>query len=318
MKEKRINKLTCERARAFSIEKALAKLGHFPTKSTEKEAWFRSPFRSETQASFKVCKKLNSWYDHGTGKGGNVIDLICLVHKLSVKETLEWLDKNEISFFLHQQPFSKKEEQLDYPIVIHKIKELQHPALEQYIVSRNISIRKAKKIIKEVHYQFKDKKYFAIGLQNSSGGWELRNKYLKNGSSPKDVTHLKNGQSKLMVTEGMFDLLSILETNKMLETQYDFLVMNSISFLEKVKLISVEYSLIELYLDNDTNGEVTTQNLIKGTNRFKDKSALYHGFKDVNDWLMHCAKKEFGQEAQDVFLLPQKQTCFTPDGCKEI
>jgi len=28
-------------------------------------------------------------------------------------------------------------------------------------------------------------------------------------------------------------------------------------------------------------------------------------------------KKGISQEAQDVFLLPQKQTCFTPDGCKE-
>ena len=54
------------------------------------------------------------------------------------------------------------------------------------------------------------------------------------------------------------------------------------------------------------------------SNNCFNKSILYHGFKDVNDWLMHRAKKEFGQEAQDVFLLPQKQTCFTPDGCKEI
>ena len=81
MKKERTIKLTCERARAFPIEKALAKLGHFPTRSTEKEAWFLSPFRSETQASFKVSKKLNRWYDHGAGKGGNVIDLICQINK---------------------------------------------------------------------------------------------------------------------------------------------------------------------------------------------------------------------------------------------
>ncbi len=59
MKKERTIRLSCERARAFPIEKALAKLGHFPTKSTEKEAWFLSPFRLETQASFKVAKKLN-------------------------------------------------------------------------------------------------------------------------------------------------------------------------------------------------------------------------------------------------------------------
>ena len=49
MKTEVTNRLTCERARAFLIEKALAKLGHFPTRTNEKEAWFMSPLRSETQ-----------------------------------------------------------------------------------------------------------------------------------------------------------------------------------------------------------------------------------------------------------------------------
>jgi DNA primase len=99
MKRKRTKSLTCERARAFPIEEALAKLGHFPTRTNEKEAWFLSPIRSETQASFKVCKKLNRWYDHGAGKGENVIDLICLITKGTVKEALELL-QNEKTFFL--------------------------------------------------------------------------------------------------------------------------------------------------------------------------------------------------------------------------
>ena len=44
MKEKRKNRLSCERARAFPFEKALAKLGHFPTATNEKVVWFLSPF----------------------------------------------------------------------------------------------------------------------------------------------------------------------------------------------------------------------------------------------------------------------------------
>jgi hypothetical protein len=31
---------------------------------------------------------------------------------------------------------------------------------------------------------------------------------------------------------------------------------------------------------------------------------------------MKSAKKSVGQGAQDVFLLPQKQSRFAPDGCK--
>src|SRR5690606_31285523 len=96
-------KINCESARAFPIEKALAKLGHFPQRTTEKEAWFLSPFRSETQASFKVSRTINRWYDHGEGIGGNVIDLICRILKCSVKEALEFLKEERASFSFHQQ-----------------------------------------------------------------------------------------------------------------------------------------------------------------------------------------------------------------------
>ena len=52
-------KLNCKSARNISITEVLGKLQHFPKKESEKEAWFLSPLRSETQASFKVSKKRN-------------------------------------------------------------------------------------------------------------------------------------------------------------------------------------------------------------------------------------------------------------------
>ncbi|CAN0586778.1 unnamed protein product [Ectocarpus sp. 12 AP-2014] len=129
MKRKRIKGLTCERARAFPIERALAKLGHFPTRTTPKEAWFPSPFRPETQASFKVCKKLNRWYDHGAGKGGNVIDLIYQITKGTVKEALERIQQETTLFSFQQQPISSKEIHIDEKVLITKVKTLEHPAL---------------------------------------------------------------------------------------------------------------------------------------------------------------------------------------------
>lgn len=35
---------------------------------------FLSPFRSETEPSFKINLERNIWYDFGLGTGGNVID----------------------------------------------------------------------------------------------------------------------------------------------------------------------------------------------------------------------------------------------------
>jgi len=316
MKRKRTKGLSCERARAFPIEKALAKLGHFPTRSNEKEAWFLSPFRSETQASFKVSKKLNRWYDHGVGKGGNVIDLICEINKCPVKEALQIIEQDQTSFSFQQQPIFRKEES-GPKIAITKIRELTHFALKDYLKSRNIELKTALKYCKEVHYRFKGKSYFAIGLKNSSGGWELRNRYYKNSSSPKDITHIKNGNTKLIITEGMFDLFSILNGNENLELEYDFLVLNSIAFVQKAMKIMDGYTGIELYLDNDENGKRTTRNLIKYSKNCKDRSGLYIGFKDMNEMLMDNPKKGLGQETQDVSLLPQRQTCFAHGGSQK-
>lgn len=314
MKEKRTNRLSCERARAFPIERALAKLGHFPTKANEKEAWFLSPFRSETQASFKVSRTLNRWYDHGEGTGGNVIDLVCKMRQCTVKEALEFLEQDRNSFLFQQRPNFKVEQQ--DKIFVKEVKELTHYALRGYLNSRFILFKTAKKFIREVHYSFKNNNYFAVGFKNDSGGWELRNKYYKNCSSPKDITHIKNGNGKLIVTEGVFDLLSLLSCNEILEEDCDFLVLNSTAFVLKAMEIMKGYLQIDLYLDNDPNGKGTTERLMARSINCLDKSMLYEAFKDMNEWLIYNAKKGLGQEARDVSLLPQKQTRFTPDGCK--
>ena len=314
MKEKRTTGLSCERARAFPIEKALAKLGHFPTRTNDKEAWFLSPIRSETQASFKVSKKLNRWYDHGEGTGGNVIDLVCKITKSSVKETLRFLEQDRTSFSFQQQPVLSNDNHNGIQI-LHS-RPIRHYGLLKYLFERRISISTASAICMEVHYLNKGRRYFAIGLKNDSGGWELRNNFYKNSSSPKDITHIKNGNEKLIVTEGIFDLLSILEGTEESNLEYDFLVLNSTAFLKKGMKIIDSYSQIDLYLDNDQNGKGATQKLMARSNICLDKSILYEGFKDMNEWLVKSAKKGLGQEARDVSLLPQRQTRFTPDGRK--
>ena len=196
------------------------------------------------------------------------------------------------------------------------VKELAHPALKGYLKSRNIGPRTSVKYIREVHYRFKNRNYFAIGLRNDSGGWELRNKYYKNSGSPKDVTHIKNGHTTLIVTEGMFDLLSILECNIKLESEHDLLVLNSTAFVQKAMRIIEGYTSTLLYLDNDPNGKRTTQNLIGNSKNCEDRSTLYAGFKDISDWHMNGASDVIGQGIQDVFLLPQKRSCLAPGGRK--
>lgn len=67
--------MTTQEAKKIRIADYLQSLGYSPVKQQGKSLWYKSPFREETEASFKVNIELNQWYDFGTGKGGNIIAL---------------------------------------------------------------------------------------------------------------------------------------------------------------------------------------------------------------------------------------------------
>jgi len=276
-------KLNCEKARNLCLLKVLAKLGHFPKKESEKEAWFLSPFRSETQASFKVSKSRNRWYDHGKGIGGNVIDLVNQIFTCSVQQALEFLNDNLSFFSFQKQPLFIKEET---SIRIIKVKEIVHLALIQYLRLRGIPIAIARRYCKEVWYQHNKKQYFAIGLQNKLGGWELRNKFCKNSSSPKTYKYFNTSKNQLTVVEGMFDLLALATIDTRLLNNSDIIVLNSIVFLEKIEKLIHNYTAVHLYLDNDTAGKKTTDYLMNAYDHITDKSDIYKNYKDLNDFLI--------------------------------
>ncbi|MFD2826219.1 toprim domain-containing protein [Leeuwenhoekiella polynyae] len=277
-------KLSCEQARKISIVKALEFFGHIPTRNKEKEAWFLSPLRSETQASFKVSKKLNCWYDHGLGIGGNCIDLVCALSKVSVSDALAILAQlKTVDYDLpKQQETNFKESRIE----IKHIKTIQHPALLEYLSERKISLIAAKRFCREVHYTIGNKYYFSIALKNNSGGWEFRNRHYKSSSSPKDLTLVKNGFSYLIILEGMFDLLSLITVYPNLKREADFLVLNSVAFADRALPYFDHYKIVELYLDQDEAGRKTTAFFLNSTSKCIDKSEFYTAEKDLNAWLM--------------------------------
>ena len=278
-------KLTCESARNICITEVLKKLKHFPTRESEKEAWFLSPLRSETQASFKVSKTKNRWYDHGTGIGGNVIDLVIQLMKCTVQEALNFLNNDLPSFSFHQQRFFETIE--NETITIKRIKDISHLALLKYLGQRKILVTIARAYCKEVWFQRRDKIYFAVGLQNEQGGWELRNEFFKASSSPKTYTYIKNNKAQLIILEGMFDLLSIVTKDFGLAQSSDIIVLNSLAFINQIEPQVSKYEKIVLMLDNDPPGKKATQQLLKQFPQAIDKSYTYKNYKDLNEKLMH-------------------------------
>ncbi|MHA6281265.1 toprim domain-containing protein [Salinimicrobium sp. CAU 1759] len=282
MKTKKMN---CEEARSIDICGALIKMGHHPTRKTKKEAWFLSPLRSETEASFKVSFRLNRWYDFGIGKGGNVIDLVCLILNCSVAEALVYLsDGLPVSnSSLNSEIRSKKIEPTNK---VWKILPIEHKMLKKYLKTRYIPSEVAKIYCKEIWYTSKGKRFFALGLQNHLGGWELRNLYFKTSTPPKSYSYLNRGNDQIIVLEGMFDLLSLAVINPEEVENADLLILNSLSFLPEVQEIFIQYSAVTLYLDRDSSGITATENILRTFSHCKDGSWLYKGYKDLNEKLV--------------------------------
>jgi hypothetical protein len=286
----RKNGLSCQEAKEQDMVAYLSSLGHEPAKIRGNDFWYLSPLRNEQTASFKVNRKLNLWYDHGIGKGGNLIDFAILYHDCTVGDFLRMLSGD---FSVQQQkPFEPyQNSKITEPkISITKEHTLSSVELFNYLRERQIAQDIADTYCKEVSYIFEGRTYYAIGFKNDAGGYELRNRYFKGSSSPKDMTHLKSGAKTLLVFEGFFDFLSYQSIIQKMDTPLqDYLILNSLSFMERAISIMQDYELSRLFLDNDTAGQNCSLYACSLDERFKDESGLYQNYKDLNDFL--CRKQ---------------------------
>jgi len=276
-----LQKQSWRSARNICIVQTLAKLGHYPTRKSEKEAWFLSPLRSETQASFNVSLEKNLWFDYGLGKGGNTIDLIMTLKYCSFEEAITLLS-NGLFNFSFCPPLTVESKNQNNSIQIVRCTTLDHPGLLQYTIQRGIPLSIARTYCKEVWYRIRSQEYFAIGLKNHLGGWELRNKYYKNSSSPKSYSFIDHSSKRLLITEGIFDFLSLVVFEKELVNSSNCIVLNSLAFLKDVRKIISNYNEVLLFLDNDTAGEKATKELLNLYNNITDRSGSYTGYIDLN------------------------------------
>lgn len=212
------------------------------------------------------------------------------INKCTIKEALKFLEESDSSFSFHQ-PIVQKDKIAK--IEVYKTQPIQHPGLVQYLDKRRIPLEIAKVYCKEVWYQFKGKSYFAVGLENHRGGWELRNPYCKNCSSPKSYTYLKNSKEHLVILEGMFDLLSLAVLKPKQIQNAAILLLNSLAFMDRIKPLLSNYTEIQLYLDNDPAGKKATNKLLTGFSQAIDHSESYAQYKDLNEKLKdHEREKE--------------------------
>tara|TARA_R110002012_G_scaffold279098_1_gene467001 strand:+ start:2764 stop:3672 length:909 start_codon:yes stop_codon:yes gene_type:complete len=302
MKKERFD---CKTARNISIESVLSRLGLFPQRNLEKEAWYLSPFRSETKASFKVSKVLNRWYDHGEGCGGNVIDLVVLLKNCTVSEALGFLKEESESFSFQQPEQSKRKAAKNYEIV--NINNIKKPALISYLHSRKIDVSLAKKYCKELHYYMNTAKsqsdnaivsqkhnaikpYYAIAILNDKGGYEIRNKYFKGCIGAKAITTINNGSGTLNLFEGAIDFLSYLKLYPESKKE-NFIVTNSTALVKNTLEFLPSYDTVKTFFDLDISGVKATKLIqVNCKKEFINESLKFKNHKDVNDYLISLSR----------------------------
>ena len=297
-------------AKQIRIEEYLHSLGYDPVRRQGGSLWYMSPFRDEQEPSFKVNTERNLWYDFGAGRGGNII---ALARELYASDSLPYLLERiaeqapgvrPVSFSFGGQPVSKPSfRQLEAV-------PLSSPALLSYLRQRGINTGLAKRECREVRYLTDGKPYFAVGFPNRSGGYEIRNKFFKGCIAPKDITHIRQEQTRetCCLFEGFMDYLSFLTLRLErcpdrpdLDGQ-DYIVLNSTSNLSKAIRPLGGYGRIHCFLDNDKAGMEAVQELREEYGlRVRDASHIYGGYNDLNDFL--CGKRseqaERRQEKQE-------------------
>ncbi len=165
----RKQRLSIKEAKEMDMVNYLSSLGHEPLKIRNSDYWYLSPLREERTASFKINRKLNRWYDHGLGKGGNLIDFGIEYHRCTIGELLDKLNVN----FSFQQPViyaAKVEDEPKDKIKVLGDFSLTSYSLLRYLKQRRIPIEIADKYCREIRYQLNGKTYYGIGFENEFAG----------------------------------------------------------------------------------------------------------------------------------------------------
>lgn len=231
----------------------------------------------------KTCK----WYDNGTGEHGSVIDVYMrLSGQMDFKEAVREI-KNGFSYSSKPIIAMPKDASLDrkkiiidqvYPYVWSK------PLHDHLRIFRGFPIALYNDYINQVDFKFnkggqednngKSLWGFAIPINNgkcfTGEEWNIRTCF-KNGNNKWNIgsgfTLIRNGFAKLVIFEGMCDMLAFVALFP--DKQADFLVLNGTGNKEKaieyLKNLKWPYISIGLILDNDRNksGQKATKEMLE-------------------------------------------------------
>ena len=280
--------------RRIPLADFLARLGPEPVRRSGNELWYIAPYRGERTPSFRVNVAKQLWYDFGLGKGGDIFTLAGeFAQSVDFMEQARFIAKaaNMVVDRSEKPTYQPKPAEPAFEGV-EAVPLLRSP-LTDYLAERGIPYAVASHHCFRLNYGVRGKRYFAVGFPNMAGGYEVRSRHFKGCIPPKDVSLVKlenTAADVCSVFEGFMDFLSAATLG--LETG-DCLVLNSVSNVEKAMKHLDAYGRINCFLDRDEAGRRTLDVLGKRhSGRICDRSALYDGCKDLNEYLQLTTKKE--------------------------
>jgi DNA primase len=284
--------MNCTNANQINIAGFLQSRGIRPNKVAGNSFWYCSPLRNEKTPSFKVDRIKNLWYDFGTSTGGGLLDLVCKIYNVDLPGALLILSGAQIEKTVLPPHEGMSEKHLqETKLEIISMQPLHNPALIQYLGQRKINHHIASLYCREAHYRTHatGKEFFALAFENNRHGYELRSKYFKGSTSPKDITTLRSKDpSGVHVFEGFMDFLSALTYADAPCTTYDTIILNGVGFTDRFMRLMPRYSNIYLFLDNDTAGKEACrriQDLRPDAENISQR--IFPQYKDFNEFLLN-------------------------------
>ncbi|MFC2655010.1 MAG: toprim domain-containing protein [Segatella salivae] len=267
----------------ISITDYLQQQGYAPARVQGIHYWYYSPLRNESTPSFKVNTERNQWYDFGSGEHGDIIDLVCALHRCTISEAIRLL--SGAKQVAHQEfSFGGERKISERKLEILSAQPLSNPYLLRYLAARAIPLPVASAYCSEVLFQNMNRTYYAIGFANDAWGWEIRNSYFKGCIAPKAITTIRKGTNCLKIFEGFMDFLSWQTLNP--SSKSDAIVLNSLALLLRIKEQIAGYQEVESFLDNDDAGRKSFAVLKQMLPQIVDGAVRYREHKDLNEWLV--------------------------------
>ena len=271
----------------IAITDYLQQQGYAPARVQGIHYWYYSPLRNESTPSFKVHTERNQWYDFGSGEHGDIIDLVCALHRCTISEAIRLL--SGAKQVAHQEfSFGGERKISERKLEILSAQPLSNPYLLRYLTVRAIPFTIANSYCSEILFQNMKRTYYAIGFANDALGWEIRNMYFKGCIAPKAITTIKKGTDRLQIFEGFMDFLSWQVLNP--SSTSDAIVLNSLALLPRIKEQIAGYREVESFLDNDDAGRKSFAVLKQIFPQIVDGATCYPEHKDLNEWLVAQSK----------------------------